>query len=122
MADETTALAGIVNLSIDGQTYLVAGDAKYQVSSRKRETLTGQDSVHGFSEAPRAGKISMSLRDTGSLSIATLAAIRNSTVVLGLSNGKTITGRNMWTVGDQEVDTKEGTLDVEFEGKSVVEA
>ena len=122
MADQTNALAGIVSLTIDGITYLVAGDAKYQVSGRKRETATGQDSVHGFTEQPRPGKISMTLRDRAGLSIAAVAAITNSTIVLGLANGKTAVGRNMWNVGDQEVDTKEGTVEIEFEGKSVVEA
>jgi len=121
MADQPKALAGIVSLTIDGVTYLVAGDAKYQVSSRKRETLIGQDRVHGYSEMPRAGVISMTLRDRGDLSVTAVAAITNSTIVLGLSNGKTIVGRGMWCVGDQLVDTKEGTLDAEFEGVSVVE-
>ncbi len=122
MAVQTNALAGIVSLSIDGETFLVAGDAKYQPSGFKRETLTGQDRVHGFSEMPRAGKISMTLRDRGTLSVTKVASMRDSTVVLGLANGKTIVGRNMWNVGDQEVDTKEGTVDIEFEGVSVVEA
>lgn len=122
MADNPNLLAGIASLSIDGVNYLIAGDAKYQVSSRKRETLTGQDAVHGYSETPRAGKISMSLRDRGDLSVAAVAAITNSTIVLELANGKTIVGRGMWSVEDQEVDTAEGKFDAVFEGKSVVEA
>lgn len=123
MADQTNALAGIVDLTIDGVTYLVAGDAKYQVSGVKRETKTGQNrTVHGFTEEARQGKISMSLRDRAGLSWAKIAAMTNSTVVLVLSNGKTVVGHNMWVVGDQEVDTKEGTADIEFEGKSVVES
>lgn len=122
MADQTTALAGIVSLTIDGTSYLVAGDAKYQVSSRKRETLVGQDSVHGFSEMPRAGKISMTLRDRAGLSVTAVAAIVASTIVLELANGKTIVGSNMWNVEDQEVDTADGKVDIVFEGASVQEA
>lgn len=122
MANDTTALAGIASLTIDGVNYLVAGDLKYQVSGRKRETLEGQDSIHGFSEKPRAGKISMSLRDSGGLTVADVQAMTNSTIVAELANGKTVVGRNMWNVGDQEVDTTEGKFDAEFEGKSVVEA
>ncbi len=122
MADQTNALAGIVDLTIDGVTYLVAGDAKYQVSGVTRETKKGQNRVvHGFTEEARQGKISMSLRDRADLSVAALAGMRNSTVVLGLSNGKTVVGQDMWTVGEQEVDTKEGEIPVEFEGKYVVE-
>ncbi len=122
MADQTTALAGIASLTIDGVNYLVAGDLKYQVSGVKRETLIGQDKVHGYSEVPRAGKISLSLRDRGDLSMAAVAAITNSTIVAELANGKTVVGRNMWNVEDQEVDTTEGKADIAFEGVSVVEA
>lgn len=122
MADQTNALAGIASLTIDGVNYLVAGDLKYQVSGRVRETLTGQDSVHGFSEKPRAGKISMTLRDWANLSFADVQAMTNVTVVAELANGKTIVGRNMWSIEDQEVDTTEGKADIVFEGKSVVEA
>lgn len=122
MADNTNLLAGIASLTIDGVNYLVAGDLKYQVSGRKRETLEGQDSIHGYSEKPRAGKISMSLRDTGGLTVADIQAITNSTIVAELANGKTIVGRSMWNVEDQDVDTTEGKFDAVFEGKSVQEA
>jgi len=122
MATDPNLLAGIASLSIDGTNYLIAGDAKYQVSGRKRETLVGQDKVHGYSETPRAGSISLSLRDRGDLSVAAVQAITNSTIVLELANGKTVVGRSMWNVEDQEVDTAEGKFDVKFEGVSVTEA
>ena len=122
MADKTNALAGIASLTIDGVNYLVAGDLKYQVSGRKRETLVGQDRVHGFSEMPRAGRISMTLRDWANLSLTDVQQMTNSTVVAELANGKTIVGRNMWSVEDQEVDTTEAKADIVFEGPYVVEA
>src|SRR3954464_3669599 len=122
MADSPNKLAGIASLNIDGINYLVAGDLKYQVSGRKRETLEGQDSVHGYSEKPRAGKISMSLRDWGGLSMADVQGMTDVTIVAELGNGKTLVGRNMWNVEDQEVDTMEAKADIVFEGKSVVEA
>jgi hypothetical protein len=122
MADSPNKLAGIASLNIDGINYLVAGDLKYQVSGVTRETLVGQDSVHGYSEKPRQGKISMSLRDWGGLSMADVQAMSDVTIVAELANGKTIVGRNMWNVEDQEVDTTEAKADIVFEGKSVVEA
>lgn len=122
MAANPNLLAGIASLTIDGVNYLVAGDLKYQVSGRKRETLEGQDSIHGFSEKPRAGKISLSLRDRGDLSVAAVQAMTNVTIVAELANGKTIVGSNMWSVEDQEVDTTDGKFDAVFEGKSVQEA
>jgi hypothetical protein len=122
MATDPNLLAGIASLNIDGANRLISGGAKYQVSGLEKETLTGQDVVHGYKAKPRPGKIWMTLRDTGDLSISDLQAITNSTIVLELANGKTIVGRGMWCVGSQEVDTEEGTFDAEFESKSVVEA
>ena len=121
MANNPGRLAGIASLTIDGVQRMVAGDAKWQPSGFKRESLVGQDSVHGYSEMPRQGSISLSLRDSADLSVADIQAITNSTIVLELANGKTVVGRNMWNVEDQEVDTTEGKIDIKFEGKSVVE-
>ncbi len=122
MSDNTNRLAGIAYLSVDGQSYMLAGDLSYGVSTVKRETLAGQDRVHGYSEMPVAGFVSGTLRDGGSLTVADFNAMSNVTVTLELANGKTIIGRNMWTVEAQEVKTQEGTFEVRWEGFSVQEA
>ena len=122
MADTTNRLAGIAYITVDGKNYMLSGDLAYQVSRVTRETLVGQDQVHGYSEKPVAGHISATLRDAGSLTVASFNAMTNVTVVCELANGKTIVGRNMWTVEAQEVKTAEATFDVKFEGFSVEEA
>ena len=122
MADTTYLLAGTAYLSVDGTTYQVAGEAAYSVSTVKRETMAGMDGIHGFKETPQASYISMTGRDSGGLTIADFQAMTNVTVTLELANGKTIIGRNMWTVESQEVKTAEGTFDVRWEGLSVEEA
>ncbi|KUY76114.1 phage tail tube protein [Burkholderia cepacia] len=114
-------LAGITNAKIDGVTYQLEGKARYSVAKVKRDSLMGQDGFHGFKEMPRPGSIKMSLRDSGGLSIADFNAMRNSTVVLELANGKIVTGRNMGTVEAEEVDTEEATFEVSFEGPEVTE-
>lgn len=121
MADNTNRLAGIAYLSVDGQSYPVQGELSYKVSTVKRETLTGQDGVHGYSEMPIAGGISATLRDTGGLSVASLNAMTNSTVVAELANGKVIIARNAWTVEAQEVKTTEATIEVKWESPDVSE-
>lgn len=121
MAINPNRLAGQVFLAADGQNFMLSGDAAYSVSSVTRETLTGQDRVHGYSEKPVAGYITATLRDSGGLSVADLNAMSNVTVTLQLANGKTIVGRNMWTVEAQEVKTTDGTIDVRWEGPSVEE-
>lgn len=122
MADNPNRLAGIATVTVDGQNYMLSGDLTYQVSTVKRETLVGQDRVHGYSETPSAGFISGTFRDAGNLTVADFNAMSNATVVVELANGKTIVGRNMWTVETQEVKTAEGTFEVRWEGFSVQEA
>jgi hypothetical protein len=122
MADNPNRLAGVAFLSVNGQSYMLAGDCTYGCSSVKRESLVGQDGVHGFSETPVAGFISGTLRDAGDLSVASINAMSDVSVVVELANGKTIIGRNMWTVEAQEVKTMDATFEVRWEGFSVEEA
>jgi hypothetical protein len=122
MADTTNRLAGVAYLSVDGQSYMVAGEISYSVSRVKRESLSGPSGVQGYSEQPIPGSISGSLRDAGSLTVADFNAMTNVSVTVELANGKTIIGRNMWTVESQEVKSGEATFDVKFEGFSVEEA
>ena len=122
MADNTNRLAGIATISVDGKNFMLNGDLAYGVSSIERETLIGQDRVHGYSEKPKAGFISGTIRDSGGLSVASLNAMSNVTVVLELANGKTIVGRNMWMVDAQEVKTPDAAIDVKWESASVEEA
>lgn len=121
MAIESKRLAGIAYLTVDAVQYMLAGDLAYSVSSVSRETLVGQDSVHGFSEKPHAGFISGTLRDSGSLSVASFNAMRNVSITCELANGKFVTGSGMWCVEAQEVKTMEGTFEVKFEGPQVEE-
>lgn len=122
MATQPNRLAGIAYITVDGQSMMLAADLAYSVSAVSRETLAGQDNVHGYSEKPTPGYIHATLRDSGSLSLAQINAWSNVTVVCELANGKTIVGRNMWTTEVQEVKTTEGSFEVKFEGADVQEA
>jgi len=117
MADNTNRLAGIAFITVDGVSYMLEADASYKVSTVKRETKSGQDSVHGYSEMPEPGMISATLRDASGLSVASINSMTSSTVVLKLANGKTIIGSKMWTVDVQEVKTAEATFEVKWEGR-----
>lgn len=121
MADTTNRLAGTAYLTVDGKNYMVAGDFAYQVSKVTRATLTGMDQVHGYSESPIAGHISATLRDAGGLKVKDINEMTNVTVVAELANGKTIIGRNMWTVDVQEVKSTDATYEVRWESRSVTE-
>lgn len=122
MADTTNRLAGTANLTVDGQGFLLVGDFEYNPSKVTRESLVGMDGPHGYSEKPRVGSIAGTLRDSGGLSVSALNAMTNVTVVCELANGKTIIGRNMWTVEDQTAKSTEATIEVKWEGFEVTEA
>ncbi len=121
MADNTNRLAGTANLTVDGKNYLLVGDFEYNPSKVTRESLSGMDGVHGYSEKPRPGSISGTLRDSGGLTVADLNDMTNVTIVAELANGKTIIGRNMWTIEDQTAKSTDATIEVKWEGLSVTE-
>lgn len=122
MADPNR-LAGVASVTIDGKAYSIAGEGTYRPSGSSRQSLTGQDGYHGYSEMPQPGRISWQGRDSGAVNIAALNEATDATVVLSLANGKTIIGRNMVRVGEQaiEVNTTDATFTVEFEGPDVSE-
>lgn len=122
MAIASQRLAGIAFLSVDGVQYMLAGDLEYRVATVERETLIGQDSVHGYAEKPVAGFIKGQIRDASNLSVASINQMTNVSVIAQLANGKNITGGGMWTTSAQEVKTQEGTFDVQFDGALVEEA
>lgn len=122
MADPNR-LAGVASVTLDGRAFSISGEGTYRCSTSKRETLSGQDGIHGYSEMPQPGKIGWKGRDSGGISIAALNEAANVSVVLTLANGKIVIGRNMWRTGDPiEVNTEDATFSVEFEGSDVVEA
>ncbi|WP_168793600.1 phage tail tube protein [Paraburkholderia aromaticivorans] len=116
MPSPTGLLAGTASLSIDGTTYMITADFKYKPASKKRKTLSGMDRVHGYGEEISPPYISFNLRDWGGLTVADIAKMTDVTVMAELANGKTIIGRDMWTVEEQEVDSTEAKFDVRLEG------
>lgn len=120
--DNTNRLAGTAYVSVDGVSYMLRGSFLYNPSKVARETLTGMDGVHGYKETPHAGMISGQFTDAGNVKVSDFNGMTNVTIVVELANGKTVTGRNMWTVDSQEVDSSEATFEVKWEGRDVKES
>ena len=118
----SNAIAGTLSIMVNGQAYAIAGAGTYLVSSTSRETLKGQDGVHGFKEMPDVGFISWQGRDSGALSMTTLNSLDGVTVIADLKNGKTIIATNAWRDGEPaEVNTEDATFTVKFASASVTE-
>jgi hypothetical protein len=109
-------IAGVAYLKVDGAQFSIAGKFKYQVNRVKRETLVGQDGVHGYKEMPVEPYISGDVRDMPGSRVRRLEDIVDATITLELANGKTVVLRNAWWADASEVDTEEGTYPVKFCG------
>ncbi|MFD1557091.1 phage tail tube protein [Paraburkholderia silviterrae] len=124
MADTTNRIAGTAKFKVDGVQYMLEGKLEYSTALVKRETKSGQDTVHGYAETPVAPYIAGTFRAASNVNTQALNGITNSTVSCALANGINVIGRNMWQVGEEiKVDTTEGTFELRFEGLqgSVVE-
>ena len=110
------AVGGTIYLSIDGAQYAARGNFMVSPSSVGREGVAGQDYVHGYTEKPIVPGIKGDLTTVPGLSLETLLAITDSTIMVQLKNGKTYTLANAWTKGAFDIDTSEGKVGVEFQG------
>jgi len=116
------ARAGAAGATIDGEAIDVAGDCTYDVTTVKRETLLGQSGVQDYSEMPKPGMISFTARDAREMSVAAFMRLTRASIVVQLVSGKSVSGDNMWCVDCQPVKTADGTFEVKFEGRKVVES
>lgn len=111
-----TRRAGVVTLEINGEAVDVASDLVYDATYFKREMLVGQSGVQGYSETPKTGVISCTLRDAATLSQSNVMNMTNVPIVAVLANGKSVYGDSMTCTECGEVRTAEGTFEVRFEG------
>ena len=114
-------LAGALDMTIAGTSYEVVDGVKYGLSTRERETLKSISGVTGYKETPIPGYIEATLRDAGTISLISFQNMVNTSIKVGVANGKSISGAGMWNIKALEVDPIEGTFEVRFEGPLVAE-
>jgi len=111
-------VGGILLLKIDGELFQAKGEFTYNINPNKRESVVGQDGVHGFSETPKMLFIEATITDNDELDLEQLLAIRDATVTIELANGKVIVLREAFYAADGDVTSSEGEIQVRFEGIS----
>jgi len=109
-------VGGILFLKVNGELFQAKGEFTYNINPFKRESVVGQDGVHGFSETPKAMFIEGSITDSDELDLEGFMAIRDATATLELANGKVIQLREAFYAADGDVTTSEGEIQVRFEG------
>lgn len=112
---------GLIQLQVDGVSYDVKGDFTYNIGNPKRTPVIGTSEVHGWTEAPQVPFIEGEATDSAGLSLDALTKIKNATATLQLANGKAFMLRDAVYAGDGDVGTKEGNIQLRFEGKKGVE-
>lgn len=119
MSDSMRRVSGTSSATVDGLTVPVAANPGYRTSRVIRATITGEDTVHGFSEKPQPGMIKFQARDMFGCSVNDFENLTSATVELVLNNGKVVTGEGMWCVSALEVNSADATFDLQFEGDNV---
>ena len=109
-------VAGILFLKVDGELFQAKGEFTYNINPTKRESVVGQDEVHGFSETPKVQFIEGSITDNDELDLPNFLSIRDATVTLELANGKVIILREAFYAADGDVTSSQGEIQVRFEG------
>lgn len=112
--------AGVTAGFINGVPYDIT-EARYAPSSYTRETLVGLNAVHGFAERPNQGRIVITVRDAGSMTVKDFSSMIDVEVQLQLANGKSVGGTNMWCTEAIEVTAAEATFEATFEGIDITE-
>ncbi len=113
-------VSGIIQFKIDGEVYLAKGSFTYSYGFESREPIIGSDTTHGFKTTVVPPSISGAITDDGTLNVVKLAAITDSTITLGLGNGKVFVLRNAWSNNPEGIQgsTEESEIAVSFTGKS----
>jgi hypothetical protein len=111
-------IAGVAFLKIDGQIYPLRGNLTVSPSSLERAMLAGQDYIHGYSELPRVPVISGDVSLDPALSMDDVERAVDVTVTAELANGKVYVLREACCTSALDLNTREGTTRVTFQGIS----
>lgn len=111
-------IAGIAFLYVDGNMYPLRGNFTVSPSALAREGIAGQDFVHGYSEMPRVPFIEGDVSLDPELSTDDIEAMVNVTVTAELANNKSYVLREAWCRSALELNTREGSTRVRWEGIS----
>lgn len=111
------AIAGIAYLKANGKQYNLRGNLNISIGQFQRETVTGQDGVHGYTEMPKAAFIEAELSDSGELSLEEIGAITDATITAELINGKVYLLQQAWCMMPPDLNAADGSMTVRFEAK-----
>jgi hypothetical protein len=108
--------AGIAFLTVDGNQLALRGNFTVSPSAVERTMIAGQDGVHGYQELPRVPYIEGDISTVPGLSLESLEAETDSTVVAQLANNMQYTLSGATCKAGLEANTRDGQVRVRWEG------
>jgi len=80
-------LAGVAFVKVDGKQIALSGKWTSNIHQVKRESIVGQDGVHGYKEMPTAPKIKGDAVYTRDTSVEAMRDMTDVTIELQFANG-----------------------------------
>lgn len=111
-------IAGTAHLKINGRNYTSSVEDGFQIKIQavKREPKVGSNGAIHYSESQASSSFSGNILTIPGLNMDAIANEDNATIQIQLANGQTAIFRNAMFTGDATVDSKNGTMAIEFTG------
>lgn len=120
MATKITSRA-VINAGSLGRLPIKEG-AEIGFGNLKREAQVGDDGVLGYSETyEEAPSIKCTIIHAKDTDEATIAAFVDETITIETDSGKVYTLKEAWTVDPLKLNTKDGQLEVLFNGVEMIQ-
>jgi len=111
-------IAGITYINVDGIPLELKGSINVAPGNTSRETIVGQDGVHGYKEIPVVPFVECTITDSANIDLNAIEKLANVTVTVELANGKTAVVNQAVQVNQLENNPEEAEVTVRFEGTS----
>lgn len=119
MANRNQVL-GQVTIEVDGERMPTSGESTLQIGGPKRENVKGDYDAGGFMEMTEPSRCVVGLLHRDGVSIASMRAIDNATLIFRADIGKTWVVRGAYFVEAGDI-SQDGKVQVTFEGQPAEE-
>lgn len=114
-------ITGRAFISINGARLKSRPGATLNLGGFNRETQNGDDSVHGYKEAVMQPSVSCTISHDKDVSLKELADAKDVSVTLETDTGRTYIMSPSWLTAPPELNTQEGSIQLNYEGMSAEE-
>lgn len=106
-----------ITVKVDGDIVLNKPGFTFRAGGMQRETVTGDNGVHGFTETPMGARLAGNLSHTEAQDLLALGEIDNATILVETNTGQQYVMRSAWMTDLPELNTQGGETSVAFESK-----